>query len=566
MDLIPRIFEIKAGARRVRTAAGARKYGQPIGSIIRTDPLNRAADLNIAMNPVKWVDQQVKPGPLWKASFNASDGTRSSARIIEYTDNFPLDEEYGRTDPNLKFGLTLRDDHDELAQVRAYYRTMSEAKAAYEKYRQRLAARDKMKKNNTLRRPAFGVTKTPSGRNLWQHNDSRFLARISVFNGSKLNGGTPGTDRYRLSIYDNVTKQNVEASYYNDPASAIQKAAEVFERFPLTPTKREIPESKKRFVDQENWGIYGRDWSYGDDSESKLPQWDENDIKARMKWAEHGIRELGVEVHKQKLDPRYTEVVANYWQHLDAEFPGFMPMILSFGGSGQYRTANGYNSRVWKNMKDYAPAWGEKLGSAIYLNSNKGFMGVGQRHNAGAEAVKSHGQGGLNFYSTRYEALKEKFPDYGDDQLAMLRTTVHETGHTVARIVFGELWSQKERNEKTVDDLNYYSRMFWAEAAQIMEDHGLGDAEGIRAQMGLDRRANTDKDGFKINKSIITSVLSEYGGTNLHEMLAEVWAEYQLDPEPRSFAARMGAVMETVMEEWVYWEELEPGEDEKQAA
>jgi hypothetical protein len=48
-------------------------------------------------------------------------------------------------------------------------------------------------------------------------------------------------------------------------------------------------------------------------------------------------------------------------------------------------------------------------------------------------------------------------------------------------------------------------------------------------------------------------VLSKYSATNLHEMLAEVWAEYQLEPEPRSFSAEVGAAMESVLEEWLYW-------------
>lgn len=331
-----------------------------------------------------------------------------------------------------------------------------------------------------------------------------------------------------------------------------------------TKSRRFKPKSKKRYIDKPEWGVYGRDFAYGTDDENFMPDWWEDDNDARVLWAEKAIKDLGIKVNEKTLNPRYTEVIAQHFASMEDSYPGLMTLITHFGGMSDNPNAYAYNKcefptvigedgRVHADLKN-------RLTTGIYFNQT--MFGLGSMNLTGAAAMQAHGQEGRRWFSARYSVMKNKYPEYGDDQLSTLKTVTHETGHTVARIIFGQLEGMDDRAREP-EDRNYYREMFWFKASTVMGNYDLGNADDIYWKLSDPLSSGTydAHTAIALDDKKTIEFLSEYGGTNLHEMLAEVWAEYQLDPEPRAFSAEMGAIMEEVLEEYLYWETADAEEE-----
>jgi hypothetical protein len=311
--------------------------------------------------------------------------------------------------------------------------------------------------------------------------------------------------------------------------------------------KRSKPKSEKRFVDN-YWGVYGKDWVYEDDSEADLPEWDESDWEARRQWAMKETDNYRVQAVGQPLNPRYQELFNAVLSVHDAQYPGFQNMVGMLEVDNSVPNAYAWNRVLTPRNIEGMIERDWRATTAVGYNARM-YAGRAINH-AGAEAIRSGTQDGHGHWATRYSQLKKSFPDLDDDQIQVLRTTTHELGHTVGRIVFNEVDPYAAIFSTGDEDANYYREFFWWEGSEILEKYGIADGTDAWNAMSASGGMNS----VRLNTGAMRAALSGYAGTNLHEMLAEVWAEYQLDPEPRGFALEMGALMEKTLEEYLYWE------------
>lgn len=366
----------------------------------------------------------------------------------------------------------------------------------------------------------------------------------------------PNTRNWNLIARDTKTGRHINEKYTN-----FTLATRVFDRWRdsiLGPenTRRVKPKSDKRFVDQEKWGVYGRDWSFGDEPKRGFPTWDEGDFEGRKKLATYLTKRLGFEVDTTSpyadkgglnIRPNYHEVMNEYLGHMVDQYPGFETLLTKIGSSSSMSNALAFNSVVLSENERGLPDFSADRTTAIYMNPHY----FGSTPTKLVTSLKSAGQEGSRHWSTRYSDLEERYPDYTSQQITSLVTSVHEVGHTVARVVaFDELRGTTTKNNLSEDERDYYKSLFWQKAAPVMANHGFGDEEDIYDAM---LHPQSDKSSIVLNSAKMQTALSAYGATNLHEMLAEVWAEYELDSEPRSFAAEIGLAMQDTLEEWLYW-------------
>jgi hypothetical protein len=121
---------------------------------------------------------------------------------------------------------------------------------------------------------------------------------------------------------------------------------------------------------------------------------------------------------------------------------------------------------------------------------------------------------------------------------AFLRTFNHEAGHTMLRIASGELKGANDDGESVSVRRNWFTQQF----NKIMAKYGVA---------GETRPHDFGSHLMPLNRAQVQSLLSQYATTNLHEMCAEAWAEYILDPEPRAFARAIGELLEGAVFEFL---------------
>ncbi len=77
-------------------------------------------------------------------------------------------------------------------------------------------------------------------------------------------------------------------------------------------------------------------------------------------------------------------------------------------------------------------------------------------------------------------------------------------------------------------------------------DHELGHAIDYKYGIGRDRRLGEEVDRARQLPGGVRVNVSTYATTNDREFLAESWAEYLNNPQPRETALRVGRLIETI--------------------
>lgn len=142
-------------------------------------------------------------------------------------------------------------------------------------------------------------------------------------------------------------------------------------------------------------------------------------------------------------------------------------------------------------------------------------------------------------------------------QVAMYATIHHEVGHTINRMIFGEMSAQG------IDQL-WYREEYAERVGAIFVKYGIFEDEGDNGFDAMMRQeshdiftaGNAGKSPYSVwsqtvNKTALRAHLSEYGSSSLHEFGAEVWSSYVVDPRPTEFVQEVGEVMEEMMTLWM---------------
>lgn len=293
-------------------------------------------------------------------------------------------------------------------------------------------------------------------------------------------------------------------------------------------------------------GVRGWDWEQDGDP---VVDWDSDRSRARLARLE--AEELGVTVEgRGSID--YIETGLAGLRAYDVMFPGILYYVdrLSFerlrnGINGENRMhtiypkdENGENNYALGYSGNTIIMSGAKWGT----NTDDGYVeSEALRHDA------------VDYYSTSMAGIAE----YTGQELwrtAFLKTFNHEMGHTFARILFGHLRGENETDQQRMDRREYYYGRLYS----IFSEFGM-EFDDTQVRSGLEMVGSVDQNWGVFDplsskglvKNEVREVLSEYGSKNIHEMMAEVWAEYITDPKPRAFAREVGDLLEEMMNEFL---------------
>lgn len=144
-------------------------------------------------------------------------------------------------------------------------------------------------------------------------------------------------------------------------------------------------------------------------------------------------------------------------------------------------------------------------------------------------------------YDTREQREEELW------RTKIMGVIVHEIGHTFARIGLGEITlkdstprkGEKDPHVTFIDGLYNY---FWEWG--IFEDDRT--VERFATDVRISKSNPLDAGQFK--RAQVLEVLSLYGSSSIHELLAEAYAEYIVHPRPRAFSAGIGEMLDEAMD------------------
>lgn len=505
--------ELKSLIRRVRSLAGARRFGQSIGSIIKIDASPDAASRRKAKKP-----DLSKPRVSITPDTAIVDA-RNSLELWEPTEDDPFPifhtadvglkpvtnpripiEKYNRTTLDLPEGVTMVDYRHPDSQIRIVLRPVpGEGKVAIEMYDAELE-----------RRLGNGVAAHPFYKSLEGENDFQlddwFLSRAHM----------------RLDdIRENVT--------------VVRAVAE----------------------DRFNEDGYSLPWLRYDEETGQTVS-DLSDVE-RIQRSYHHLREMGVELSLEEaaeFTPVAIETVAMSHASMMKHFPDW----------------NAYLSRyhVVPDHKNPAVlAWNQGIfehddsESLTSIGLCRSYFGHASRQNLVDIVQASIGSG--HFSANSLSDVMEN-TGLGKDHAAHLLVITHETGHTIGQALHGLLVNSQAMNERRARtgaermNLGYvlsaqrtqmeYTDEVASETQFLFARYGLTDQEigsdDLTATEFMDSWRSEDKWPPLIRPNLaMQSHLSRYGTSALHEMMAEAWAAYVLSDSPTQFAYEYGNFMYT---------------------
>ena len=314
-------------------------------------------------------------------------------------------------------------------------------------------------------------------------------------------------------------------------------------------------------------GTYGIDWS-----EDGTVLVDEDDAEGRAVLALEVASEMGLtykhlegtseEIHFQtietintlmqtmeKIVPEIT--VYNPVIGIDADLRGSRTLAYNartprfFANSGyfygqigatNFQLGDGFDydhCAIGLNPDIFADEWDEARVQQIYGNSTSDWWSID--HNSIAQAY-----------------------DWEEWESTTVAIVTHEIGHTIANVAFGSILSNRDKDESKSKDI---SSKFMDRLSEIFSEFGLlGEWEKLGSSE-LNDKYLSDKSQDKqalgqayIDRATVTDLLSVYGSVNLHEMMAECWAEYTLAEKPRPFAQAVGALLQDTMAEFIEYD------------
>ena len=233
---------------------------------------------------------------------------------------------------------------------------------------------------------------------------------------------------------------------------------------------------------------------------------------------------------------------------LERECPGiidYVPVvgvtIRPVGGITWTVTPSGQpNSRLAKDHVPY-PHANVVLGGAI----------AGRHRETIRESIRLHKQG-VKDSPSEFSVDPFGMETHTPEQSLIAEVLTHEVGHMVGYTCIGQLPNNGDNN--SVGDVEL-QRQFRHKFQTILADFGaIERRESFDVDVAKNPRANDREQGvttlLSLDTKTMTELLSEYGATNLNEMLAEVWAEYMLSSNPRPFAEAVGELMKDTFQQY----------------
>lgn len=556
------IVEAKAVVRRVRDARGARRYGQAIGTIIRRDKdetTPRAAATQ--KKPTSRKPVTLKPQKLFAGNATRKDMEEWEGKYV--TIGF-------RFGSPVEGVLKLYGEGDYVSVTPVDGRARSVALSLINTIAEKVSP------------PAPKPIKVPKDWNddgdSMQKRWKRKLADGSVaIVYERFSTGSDPDKQWEWQI--TTPGQSAMTPATPDSSGRVVGPVEAFKAAEAAIKRREkaMGNRPKAVVREaisggfrDNWaGVRGWDWE-GVAGEGGI-DWD--DRKARLRLAQQEMDDLGVQIKGRGAGVDYIENALAAFRTYEAMFPGITyyqrslafqsKAKMMFGPPGNRVHAAAYNT-VRSHYSDadhgfesnddnysiYGPgsgvpadkyAWNE-IGMAFSLGHYGDDDETTSKLTQYAKQTERTG-----FASTRITNAAETL---GLEvwQAEFLNTFNHEVGHTFGRVAFGHFKGSTETPEQREER----RKRFFTELRNVFQKYDMKFAAGDEdAFVGRSDEYMQRKTIVGVDKGEVTGVLSSYGSTNLHELVAEVWAEYMMDAEPRAFARDIGDLLWEMMDEFL---------------
>lgn len=536
------LLETKAGVRRVRTPEGARRFGKPIGSVItRADVIAARTKRSGTKKP---------KGQRRKA------GKKPRVANLTYTEDAKKRRIYSIAD--------IRKDRD-----------LSSRKRTQE-----------AEKN-----VQSGAIQHTIGAAWGQHRVTPIMPKGVVIRANDRNeeAGNTKLTKYRLpnggmyeimadtetgGIFANIYEagKNDYVSRITADADDIDDLIEAANQF-IAAKKTRLSEISDDYDNEGKWHRNRRKRDYDGVAErwAGVRGWDfeveegEGDInwkkyEQRLELAQKDAHEMGYtigdapfyEPTKGKLDMNVIETVNALIRTHDDMYPGMANLFDSISLS---------DSRKQKGI-----AWNATTELYTDIGEERSWNGLGMSNSFYSSSLSSQRSrleqidtttgevgnvdGDMTFHAVPPKVLMDAH-DWDEQRAFTTMTMTHEIGHTVGYILQGRLHQNGDpkNGRSSVTDF-HRQRML-----EIFEDYGFlkkdrdknpltDDAEQQR-WMHIGQKGFTAADPF--DRSAIKEHLSEYGSTNVSEIMAETWTAYQLHPNPGDYVREMGELMEAAL-------------------
>ena len=281
-----------------------------------------------------------------------------------------------------------------------------------------------------------------------------------------------------------------------------------------------------------SYGLRGRDW--GTDRDLAF---DASTEKGRREIAERDSRDLGLYVYDEtprgngRYPLEYQEVLNAVMWAYNTMYPGVVGIMQTHSIG---RAESGKNTLAWNSthLKPARyPTMADKRGilSAEIRFVKSKWVKPSKPAPGGAPVdPTAEGRTGLDLghFAGRWGEIVENNPHgWSTDQLSYVITLQHEIGHTIHEVLFDSGGADPD-----------VTRQFW----ELLHSLGLSTALG-----------DPNKPDPEFNNAAAKLLVSDYSGTNIREFLAEIWAEYMLDPEPREVVGLVGDYMARALSKWL---------------
>lgn len=579
IDFLRRLMETKSGKRFVRSAEGARRFGKPIGSLITREDRERARAKNSGGK--KTPSAPDKPDAPDAAPKSPSDAEPKISNL---------------EDKSL-------DDFGDLSD-----RSLSEE--IEDKTRRGLAS-DSNRWGYVMNAAIGTVVLTHQTDQSKAAKQKNYITTyISTVNDPTMSGGyVIRADRKTGDLTATLIKKGERSFIYakGNDEETLAKLVEASLRSLRNPPNKRLTTNSDEYDAEGKWhrnrrprdydalvelneGIRGWDYQV-DPSEADI---DPKSYEQRMELARKEAAELGYTLGESlfyeyggaaKMDMPVVEHINSIMRTFEDMYPGFGALIDSIAMADPKKSKgiawNGTSPAI-VDTGDTVQWNGMGFNAKYFANTAKArrelleLAGVNPEHMqkdaeskaAAAQDIKDAAKAGdvdgaINFHAVPAAVLMEA---YGWDATKAVTTMVatHEIGHTVGNILQGSLARNGRLDgipnpnggDGSVADF-HRRRML-----EIFEDYGFvprGTAESTPA--GTSQRwMNIGREGFNpktdpFDRDAISEHLSQYGATNVSEIMAETWAAYQLHPNPGDYVREMGELMEAALQDFLAEEE-----------
>ena len=507
-------LEQKGIVRRVRTEAGAKLYGQPIGSIIVVDKniisrkkpkakkkTPKVPKVSVAPNKPTQVNDQ-SPNGQWLAenfkNFVPTNAQHRAAMKELDRQNFWMGGKYSKDSDwgSNAWGGSIAVNYS-LGQVNAVYKDAAT-------------------------------------------NDWKFFKEDIADFGN------------RADAHEYVVGR--AAHYYVAKQKRLTKHSNKEDEYGLR-SRNEKKRDYEGFMDYMS-GVRGRDWSVEGDPEP-VNEETRNDL------ADQEAEELGIQFAYTDSADRYSldfdvnakEMVNATVRAYEDMYPGFSQYVVS-----DY-TLDFRDGMIAYNA--FPMYGGEGMMQRTLIGLPDAFWGKGNITNMSGQ---NGGRWNRNAPAQRKALDTQRFAEEHDMepwQAQGYQTLNHELGHSIGFMLFNmqgdgsDFMSAVEARNNPDDPTLSVGNEFRSEMVGIMEKYGIfGDKIDIDNYDTINRafmHYDNNNESFDrtlpgtLNHAVLTEHLSNYGAGNFHELMAETWMAYQMHPAPGDFVREMGALMEAAL-------------------